>query len=337
LEYHPCPFLSIIIRYQSWVPPHGTAESAHENALMKFASGRRTAGETRERKIRSAYPLSLGDAVFFGGLALLVLYALWLGRDLSFFSDDWPMIAFYHTGNYLRPYNGHLIILPLAIFRALFVTVGLSSYTPYRFVGLVGYAWFGILLYFYARRRVSPFLAALAALSIVWLSGADTNVLFPPLISFTLALSAGILMWSMLDRDTIINDICAGVALAVALASIGAGLPFVAAVAAENLALRRPLRRWLPFGPPVALWLLWYAQYHETVAAPGSISATLRYFFLQLEATFAAFAAGWTPGGYLLFGTTLVVSGLAAWRWHTFNARATGALVGLLSFAALTS
>jgi hypothetical protein len=279
----------------------------------------------------------VGAGVFGAGLAALLAYALWLGRDLSFFSDDWDIIAFHHRGNYLEPFNSHLTALPVAVFRGLFLTVGLGSYTPYRVVGLLVYGALGLLLYLYARRRVPPVLAALAALSIVWFSAGDINVLFPFLINFSIPLAATILIWNLLDRDTLGSDIGAGVCLAVALASSGIGLMAVAAVAAELAVRRAPLRRWLPFVPPFVLWLLWYAGYHDPIADHGGLGEVAKYAYQEIEATFASFAGGWIAGGYVAMAATAVILWLSITRWKTFNARAVGALAGMASFTALTA
>lgn len=280
--------------------------------------------------------LTVGDGIFVTGLAALVGYAGWLGRDLWFFSDDWDIIAFHHAGSYLTPFNGHLVLLPVAIYHTLFVTAGLGSYTPYRIVGLAGYAALGILLFIYARQRVQPMLAAFAALSIIWFSAAQLNVMFPFLVNFSIPLAAAVAIWLLLDRDQPPADIGAAICLAVALASSAIGLVIAAAVGAELLARRASVRRWLPFGPPLILWSVWYARYHTKVAT-GGIGGTIRYALHEIEGTFAGFAGGWDPAGYALLVATVAAFGLAIFRWKTFNARAFGALVGFAAFVALTA
>ena len=274
--------------------------------------------------------------MFATGLALLLGYAAWLGRDISFFSDDWPIIAFHHNGDYLTPYGGHLLLVPIGIFHALWVTVGLTSYTPYLIVGLIGYAAFSIVLYLYLRRRVAPMLAALAALSIVWFSAAQLNVLFPILLNFTVPMAATVVIWMLLDRNEVRYDIAAGACLAIALADGGVGLVTLAAVGTELLILRAPVRRWLPFVPPFVLWCAWYAGYHTPVTNPNSIGGTIRFSLHEIQATFAAFAGGSDAGGYVLLAATAAVFALAIVRWHTLNARAVAALAAAAAFAALT-
>jgi hypothetical protein len=279
----------------------------------------------------------VGDGIFAVGLGILIGYASWLGRDLWFFADDWDFIAFHHNGDYLTAYNGHLWLFPIGIFHTLYVTVGLGSYAPYRVVGLLAYAALGVILFVYARQRVQPEYAALAALSILWFSSAQFNVLFPLLVNFSVPIAATIAIWMLLDHDTVGCDVAAGGLLALALASNSLALITVAAVGTELLLRRAPLRRWLPFVPPFALWLLWYISYREPIPSAGGVGAVVRFALHEIQATFAAFAGGWDPGGYVLLVVTVAVFMLSLLRWRTFNARAAAALIAVAVFALLTS
>ncbi len=278
-----------------------------------------------------------GVAVLVVGLVALLAYAWQLGRDIGFFSDDWDIIAFHHDGHLLVPFNGHLSLLPIAVFRALFLTAGLGSYTPYRVVGFVSYVVFVVTLFVYGRARVGSLLAALAALAMAWFSAGDINVMFPFLMNFSLPLAAGAGIWIVRDRDVPWRDWIGGALLAIALASSGIGLTVTGAVFVE-LALRRERpTRWVPYLVPFALWLLWYSQYRTAVAPIGSIRSVIEYGAHELHETFAAFAGGTIVGGWVLLVAYAVVMVVAATRWHTFDARATGALAGGVSFIVLTS
>ena len=273
----------------------------------------------------------------WSGLGALLAYAAWLGRDLWFFSDDWDIIAFHHTGAYLTPYNGHLWLVPILIFHTLYVTAGLGSYTPYRVVGLVAYAVLGVTFFAYLRQRVSPVVAALAALSVVWFSTAHYDVMFPLLMNFSVPLACTAGIWMLLDADTTRRDLVAGGLLALALATNSVGLVAVVVIATELVLRRAPLRRWLPFIPPFGLWLLWYAEYHTPMKGPSGIGAVVRYALHEIQATFAGFAGGSNALGYLLLVATAVLFAVSILRWHTFNARAAAALAGLAAFALLTA
>jgi hypothetical protein len=277
-----------------------------------------------------------GDALFGAGLSVLLVYAGYLGRGLTFFSDEWPIIAFHYDGRYLVPYDSHLLLLPIGIYRSLFVTAGLATYTPYRIVGLTCYAAFGVMYYLYLRHRTHPLLAALAALAVVGYSEAALNVLFPLALNFSVPLAAMAAIWYLLDLDQARFDVAAGACLAVALASGGVGLVPIVAVGVELLILRAPPRRWLPFALPSALWLVWYVKYHTPITHPNTVVGSMRYAIHQAQATLAGFLGGWNAGGYVLLVASALLLVVALSRWHSFNARAAGALAGAASFAVLT-
>jgi len=216
------------------------------------------------------------------------------------------------------------------------VTVGLSTYAPYLAAGLVCYVLFAALFYVYLRGRTWPLLAALGALSVVWYSTGQLNVLFPLALNFSLPAAAMVAIWLLLDRRTPRLDIVAGVCLAVSLANGGVGLVPVVAVGVELLLERAPLRRWVPFVIPSVLWGVWYLKYHTSVSSPNTIGGTLRFTVHQIQATFTGFAGGWNAGGYVLGVAAGIVFLVALVRWHTFNARAAGALTAMVAFAALT-
>jgi hypothetical protein len=278
-----------------------------------------------------------GLGVLIVGLGTLVTYAWLLGRDLSFFSDDWDIIAFHHDGHVLVPFNGHLSLLPITIFRTLFLTVGIGTYTPYRVVGFAGYCVMVVALYAYGRRRVGSVLAALAALSIAWFSAGDINVLFPFLVNFSVPLAAGAGIWLLRDRDSLHGDVLGGALLAVALASSGIGLTVATAVFVELVLRRARADRWLPYLVPFGLWLLWYTQYRTSIASIGSARSVVHYALREVLATFAGFAGGSTVIGAVLLVAYAALLAVGALRWHTLDARALAALAGAGSFVVLTS
>ena len=52
------------------------------------------------------------------GLAALLAWAAWCGRGVWFFIDEWAVITRYHDGHWLTPFNGHLSIVPIGVYRA---------------------------------------------------------------------------------------------------------------------------------------------------------------------------------------------------------------------------
>ena len=108
----------------------------------------------------------------------------------------------------LAPHNEHLSLVPVLVFKALFSTVGIDAYVPYRVAGLVVHALVVVLLFVYARRRVGDLLALAAAAMILFLGhGAGTDVLWPFQIGFLGSLAAGIGALLALDRERRRGDV----------------------------------------------------------------------------------------------------------------------------------
>jgi len=85
--------------------------------------------------------------------AIVVLHA---SRGTSWFFDDWWFITRRRDASlddFLRPWNGHLTAIPLAIDKVLFETVGLRTHTPYAVVLVALHVVTCVLLFVYLRRR----------------------------------------------------------------------------------------------------------------------------------------------------------------------------------------
>lgn len=70
--------------------------------------------------VRTAPPTSVvadgaGLVVTVGSVA----WALWMGRHLWWFSDEWNIMGTYPSGNLLEPFNGHLSLVPVALYQVL--------------------------------------------------------------------------------------------------------------------------------------------------------------------------------------------------------------------------
>jgi hypothetical protein len=273
-------------------------------------------------------------SVSLGGV--LVVAAI-VGRHLWFFSDDWNILARYHDGHLLEPFNGHLSLVPAGIYAALFHTVGLGSYWPYRVVGFVGIAALGGLTYRYARPRVGPWPAVAAATTIVWGSGGVTNLMFPFLVNFSLPIALLVAIWLLFDRRSARADLLASLCLAVGLATSGLGVLALGAVGVELAWSRAPLRRWLTMAPPAILWGIWYVGHR--IDAPGShgFRSVASYALRMLWGGCTALAAGWKPGGVVVAIGVVALVATAGLRWHRLDARALGALSAPLLFAGLTA
>jgi hypothetical protein len=289
------------------------------------------------RRAGVAHETRTGDVVFGAGLASLAVFAAWCGRGVWFFIDEWSVVTRYHDGHWLEPFNGHLSLVPIAIYRTLLSTVG-YDFVWFRLVALLCYGAVAVAVYRFARERVDPLPAAIAGLAVAWSSQARLMIMFPLLLNFAVPMAAVVAIWILLDRDRPQTDVAASVLTGVALASSAVGLLAPIAVGAD-LVLRREarVRRWITFLPPVALWLAWYvtkAQGHT--GAGGSPSKMVSFAWREFYATFGGLAGGWEPGGIALLVATGALVAVAALRWKTFDRRALAITLTLLGFLVLT-
>lgn len=278
-------------------------------------------------------------------VALLVAGAV-EGRHLWFFADEWNVFGNYPQGELLKPFNGHLSLIPVGIYQILYATLGVGSHLPFRLAGLAALAVLAFQIARYAHARLGWTAAALATAAVMWNSSGSSNVLFPFLLNFTIPLAAMFAIWWHLDRgddaegagrSRIRSDVAGAIWLAVALASSALGIMVLIALVIE-LALRRaPLRRWLTYAPGVLLWAAWYATNRESSKVATDPGAVVAYAWRMFLGATTSLAAGWTPGGVVLAGLFVLVVGFGSWRWRTVDARALAALSAPVVFIGVTT
>lgn len=278
--------------------------------------------------------------------ALLVLLAAWTGRRLWFFSDDWNIFAGYHSGNLTEPFNGHLSLVPAGVYQTLFHTAGVGSYTPYRVAGLLGLAILGFQVARWTTSLVGTVVATFAVAAVLWNSSGASNVMFPFLMNFSLPIAALLAIWWHLDRvdaappcheRTNRHLVAIALWLTLALATSGLGVMAAVAVAVEILLRRAPLRHWIPWAAPVAVWSIWWLGHRGANDVSTDVAAVVPYALRMLLAGSTAIAAGWKPLGVLV-GIILFVSVVALTiRHRKLDPRVAAALSAALAFAGLTS
>src|SRR4051794_18466168 len=72
-----------------------------------------------------------------GAMALAAVAILWAGRGVSFFYDEWNFVldrGGVSASVFLEPHTEHLSLVPIVIYKALFVVAGLDHYWAYRLV-----------------------------------------------------------------------------------------------------------------------------------------------------------------------------------------------------------
>jgi hypothetical protein len=203
-------------------------------------------------------------------LAFVLLY--WEGRKTTFNFDEWNFLMNrrdWTVGTFLEPHNEHLSLVPIAIYKLLFVTVGIEDYAPYRITIILLHLLCVALLFLLVRQRIGDVLGAIVVVPILFLGTAWQDLLWPFQIGYLASIAAGLGTLLALERRTLAGDVTASVLIAVALASSSIGLSVVVLALVELLA-RRDLRRLWLVAVPVALYTLWSLVYGNPRAAPGA-------------------------------------------------------------------
>lgn len=206
--------------------------------------------------------------------AVAAVVLLHVGRNLTWFYDEWSWILARRTGSlddFLANHNGHLNLVPVIVYKAMWAVFGLTNYTAFRVLDVVLHITTCVLLFVYLRRRTPPWFAAGATIAVLFLGYAYQDLLWPFQIQYIGAMAAGLAAFLLLDRHDRMGDVGAAVALGVAVACSGVGLPFAGAIAVELLVRRRTWHRlWVPLAP-LALWGVWYLQYGQSQVKASNI------------------------------------------------------------------
>jgi hypothetical protein len=251
------------------------------------------------------------------GAAALLIFA---GHGLNFRRDEWDIIQGRYggaLGDYLRPLNEHLSLIPIVIYRALFSTVGLTHHMPYRIVLVVMNVTCGVLVFLLARKRQEPAVALLAAAVVLFLGAAYEDMLFAIQVNYVGAVIGGLGAWLALDegpRAGRFATMMLLLSLLFAIGSSGVGLAVLVGVTGELLYRRDWRRLWVPIviGCAYLAWYLGYGQGAEhlnLLHAPG--------FFVGLAAYTLVGALGlWPlyhlPHAVLIFAAIVVVGGVVS-------------------------
>src|SRR5687767_9552418 len=93
----------------------------------------------------------LALALLAGAMAASAALVLWLQRDLIYSSDStaWLQTAgLGDAGDLIRPNNGHLMLVPFAVFKAALELNGIDP-LPLRLLGVAAYTGIGGLMWVY--------------------------------------------------------------------------------------------------------------------------------------------------------------------------------------------
>jgi hypothetical protein len=265
--------------------------------------------------------MALGVLLIAG--TVLLIYET---RGTTFRDDEWNWIFNRRGGSlstYLAPYNLHLELVPIAIYKLLFVLVGMRSYVPYRAVGIAAHLACVAVLFVYARPRVGGFFAVLAAALILLFGPGWEAFLWPINMSFVIAITAGISALIMLDRGDRSGEVAAAVLLLVSLASDDVGIAVAVGLVVDVVQRRRWRDLWIVAAPIVVYAVWWLAD--QQAISPSPVSAVARFVWRTAAGVMSSLAglsgsdAVANAGSPLTWGRPLLVIAvlLLIWRlWH---------------------
>lgn len=279
-------------------------------------------------------PAVSSDVVVWVTMSILLLVAAVLfvretrGTTLSF--DEWTW-ALHRRGSslatFLTPHNGHLSLVPIVIYKILFATAGLGDYAPYRALVIGAHLCCVALVFVYAKRRASGFVALSAAALILFLGPAWQNFLWPFQIAWLISIGTGLGALLLLDRHDRRGNAGACALCACSLASSGIGLAVAVGLAVDVLSRSdRRRRAWIVLAP-LALYAIWWIVYQNTGLQSHAIALAPGFIATVASATFAALVglAGQTvpfgSGTLLVFGPPLALMATLALGWHLLRQR----------------
>lgn len=293
-----------------------------------------------------ARPLAVSVAVL-GVLMLLQTVNLYRkGLGLTFNYDEWNWVMNrrgWSAATLLNPHNEHLSLIPVLIFKVLFVTVGIDTYWPYRVAVIVAHLVVVALIFVLARRRVGNVYALALAALILFLGSAWEDLLWPFQVGYLGSVAFGLGMLVALDRRDRTGDIVACVLLILSIASSSVGIPIAGAALVEVVLRRREpwnsTARWRDawiVGIPIALYAIWYAIYGNPSATPGGVHgfALVRVNGPSIPSYSADMAANTSAGLFGLaidWGRPLVVAALAIAIWLSWRRGQTTRLFTLVA------
>jgi hypothetical protein len=304
-----------------------------------MSSRRRAAGPAPGRWRDGAAAAAL--LVLLAAGAVVILHE---NRGTVLWFDEWQWALDrrgWDLDAFLAPHNEHLSLVPVAIYKVLFATVGIDDYVPYRLLGLAGHLACVTLLYVYVRRRLGAWPALAAAALILVLGPAWQNILWPFQIGWLISLCALLGALLLLERHDRAGDAGACALLVLALASSGLGLVIALALAVEVACDPRRRRRsaWIVAGP-LALYAVWWVGYQDAPFVRHNVALAWGFAADAAAGSLSALAGLSGPpladaGQTLGWGRALAVAAVVLLAWRLTRTRPwPPRVVALLALAA---
>jgi hypothetical protein len=214
------------------------------------------------------------EAAVAAGAAVAAALIYAEGRGTTFYYDEWNMVLERRENDldaFLAPHNGHLSVIPVAVYRLFFELFGLTDYRPFRLLVIALHLVCAVLFFVLLRRRIDRRVAALATMLLLFLGTAWQDLLWPFQIGYLGSIAAGLGALLALERADRRGDVAASILLAVSCACSGLGIPFLLGAAVEVAWTRERVgRSWVVLAP-AALYGLWYAWYGDSESSLSNL------------------------------------------------------------------
>jgi hypothetical protein len=274
-------------------------------------------------------------------VAAFPLLVFRVGKFHWFAADEWDYLAgrtAFDLGDLFRPHNEHLVTLPILVYRLAFNIFGINSYRPYQALIVGAHLGTIVLLRVVMRRAgVGPWMASVAAGTLVFFGPGAQNIIWAGQITFMGAVLFGLVQLLLADHDGGLDwrdwvGLLAGLA---ALLCSAVAISMIAAVGVFAL-MRRGWRMALFHTVPLGIvfvvwWLLADPAVTTDVLGRPSARQVLSYVWTGMSESFVAL------GHYPAIGiglALLLVLGLAiAWKSLTLSelrSRASGPVALML-------
>jgi hypothetical protein len=240
-----------------------------DRLATRFAGWARRVGENKVAYAVLALAFALAAALILG----------W-GKGQTFINDEWNYLVVFHgwaPETLLAPQNGHLVVLPLALYKLMFATVGTTSHVPYQVATVVLHLVVATLFFALVRTRLQLAVAVSLTLMVVFFgAGWDTLMGAYELPNLS-GMAAGLGMLLALQRRTRGGDLAACLLLACSLASFSVGIAFALGVLLSILLGDRAgwRRLWIVLVPGIAYvaWFIWARKFGQSEITPESVSS----------------------------------------------------------------
>ena len=276
------------------------------------------------------------------GVAAVVASAaiLHAARGTSFYFDEWWFITRRRDASFddfMRPNVGHLIAVPVAVYKFFFETFGLGSYRPYLVVLVALHVATCVLLYVYLRRRAHVLYAVVATIVLLFLGYAWQDLAWAFQMTYLFSTVGGLGALLLLDRRDRRGDVGAMLAIAFAIASGGVGLVFAAGALVELAWTRASWRRlWVPVAP-LLLFAVWYVAYGDSEGQLDNLTRAPQ-FITDAAGSAAGAIVGTTVGfGRVVAAVLAIVIIVGVVRAWPISARFAAAVAMLGGFWVLLS